>query len=236
MADELARKNKELEAFSYSVSHDLRAPLRVVEGFSRALDEDYAAALDEQGRDYLARIRAGTQRMGELIDDLLELSKLSAAQLHRTPINLADIARDVIDELRRRDPARLVAFETEREIVADADARLMRVVFENLLGNAWKFTARAAAPRISFHVETHASGTVFAVRDNGAGFDMAFASKLFAPFQRLHDEADYPGTGIGLATVQRILDRHGGRVWAEGAVGQGAAIFFTLAEPRLGGE
>jgi light-regulated signal transduction histidine kinase (bacteriophytochrome) len=235
MADELARKNKELEAFSYSVSHDLRAPLRVVEGFSRALEDDYAGALDEQGREYLTRIRSGAQRMGELIDDLLELSKLSAAQLTRAPINLADIARDVIDELRRRDPARLVAFETDREIVADADDRLMRVVFENLLGNAWKFTARAAAPRISLHAETHASGPVFAVRDNGAGFDMAFASKLFAPFQRLHDEADYPGTGIGLATVQRILDRHGGRVWAEGAVGQGAAIFFTLGQPRPGG-
>ena len=235
MADELQRKNKELEAFSYSVSHDLRAPLRVVDGFSRALEDDYAGALDEQGREYLARIRTGAQRMGELIDDLLELSKLSAAQLVRAPINLADIARDVLDELRRRDPARLVAFETDREIIADADDRLMRVVFENLLGNAWKFTARAPAPRISFHKETHAGPTVFAVRDNGAGFDMDLASKLFAPFQRLHDEADYPGTGIGLATVQRILDRHGGRVWAEGAVGQGAAIFFTLAQPGSGG-
>ena len=235
MADELARKNKELEAFSYSVSHDLRAPLRVVDGFSRALEDDYAGALDEHGREYLARIRTGAQRMGELIDDLLELSRLSSSQLDRAPVNLADIARDVIDELRRREPARLVAFEAEREIVADADDRLMRVVFENLLGNAWKFTARAPAPRISFHAETHAGGTVFAVRDNGAGFDMALANKLFAPFQRLHDEADYPGTGIGLATVQRILDRHGGRVWAEGAVGQGAAIFFTLAQPRSGG-
>jgi signal transduction histidine kinase len=234
MADELARKNQELEAFSYSVSHDLRAPLRVVDGFSRALDEDYAAGLDAQGREYLTRIRAGTQRMGELIDDLLELSRLSATQLHRAPIDLAAIARDVIDELRRRDPARLVAFETDAKMMADADERLLRVVFENLLGNAWKFTARAPAPRITLRVETHAGGDVFVVRDNGAGFDMASASKLFAPFQRLHEEADYPGTGIGLATVQRILDRHGGRVWAEGVVGQGAAIFFTLAQSRAG--
>ncbi len=235
LSDELARKNKELEAFSYSVSHDLRAPLRVVDGFSRALDEGYGAGLDEQGREYLTRIRAGARRMGELIDDLLELSKLGAAELQRESVDLAAMAREVFDELQRRDPARPVGFETDAEVVANADARLMRVVFENLLGNAWKFTARAPQPRITFRVEARAGGPVFVVRDNGAGFDMALASKLFAPFQRLHDENDYAGTGIGLATVQRIVDRHGGQVWAEGAVGQGAAIFFTLAQPRAGG-
>ena len=236
MSDELARKNKELEAFSYSVSHDLRAPLRVVEGFSRALLEGHGAGLDDQGRKYLQRIRSGAQRMEELIDDLLELARLSTAALHRETVNLAEIARSVIAELQRREPERLVRFDTEEVILARADHRLMRVAFENLLGNAWKFTARAAAPHIEFRAQPASdSGSpgvvVFLVRDNGAGFDMAEAGKLFAPFQRLHDDADYPGTGIGLATVHRILDRHGGRVWAEGAVGRGATFFFTLAEP-----
>jgi two-component system NtrC family sensor kinase len=240
MSDELTRKNKELEAFSYSVSHDLRAPLRVVDGFSRALLEGYGAGLDDQGRKYLQRIRSGAQRMGELIDDLLELARLSATALNRETVNLAEIARSVIAELQRREPERQMIFEAEEEILAKADQRLMRVVFENLLGNAWKFTARADAPRIEFHSQPAKAdgggGVVFLVKDNGAGFDMAYASKLFAPFQRLHNEVDYPGTGIGLATVHRILDRHGGRVWAEGVVGQGATVFFTLAEsPAIGG-
>ena len=230
LSDELARKNRELEAFSYSVSHDLRAPLRVVDGFSRALDERYGAGLDDQGRKYLQRIRTGAQRMGELIDDLLALARFSAAPLNRETVNLADVARSVMAELQRREPERQTVFLAEEEIFAVVDRRLMYVVFENLLGNAWKFTSRSVPPRIEFGAETRADGTVFLIRDNGAGFDMALADKLFAPFQRLHDEADYPGTGIGLATVQRILDRHGGRVWAEAVVGQGATIFFTLAE------
>jgi two-component system, NtrC family, sensor kinase len=229
LSDELERKNQELEAFSYSVSHDLRAPLRAIDGFSQALLEGYSAQLDERGKRYLQRIRTGAQRMAELIDDLLELSRVGRAELRREPVDLADLARTVIAELQRQDPERATSFDTDAaEIPADADRRLMRVVLENLLGNAWKFTGRTPAARIEFRAEARAGATVYLVRDNGAGFDMAHASKLFAPFQRLHDASEFPGTGIGLATVRRIIDRHQGRIWAEGEVGRGATISFTL--------
>ena len=228
LSDELARKNQELEAFSYSVSHDLRAPLRAIDGFSQALLESYAGALDDRGKRYLQRIRAGAQRMAELVDDLLELSRVSRAELHRESIDLGELARSVMADLQRQEPERTTAFEADADIHAEADRRLMRVVFENLLGNAWKFTARTPLARIELRAQAGQDGVVYCVRDNGAGFDQTYAGKLFSPFQRLHDESEFPGTGIGLATVHRIIDRHRGRVWAEGAVGRGAAIFFTL--------
>jgi two-component system NtrC family sensor kinase len=228
LVGELERKNKELEAFSYSVSHDLRAPLRSIDGFSKALLEDYGDALDEQAHHYLDRVRANAQRMAELIDDLLELSRVTRAEIHREPLDLSRLARSVADEIARSDPSRKVRFVVADGLHANADERLLRVVFENLLGNAWKFTAKTAEPRIEVGAETDAEVTEFFVRDNGAGFDMKLVEKLFAPFQRLHHASDFPGTGVGLATVYRIVDRHGGRVIAQGKVGEGAAISFTL--------
>jgi DNA-binding response OmpR family regulator len=235
MADELERKNKELEAFSYSVSHDLRAPLRAIHGFSEVLLEDHASSLDERGQRCLTRIRSAAQRMAELIDDMLELSRVGRAELTRAQARLTDLARALADELSRREPERQVTFVIEDGLVADADSRLLRVVLDNLLGNAWKFTAKVAQPRVELGSERRGGETVFFVRDNGAGFNMAYAHKLFSPFQRLHSEAEFPGTGIGLATVQRIVDRHGGRVWAESAVGHGATVFFTLPSAGDGG-
>ncbi|HUB07205.1 MAG TPA: response regulator [Myxococcales bacterium] len=236
LADELERKNRELEAFSYSVSHDLRAPLRSIDGFGRALVEDCADRLDERGRHHLDRIRAATQRMGELIDDLLALSRVSRSELRREPVKLSDVARSVMEELRRKEPERSATVELQDGLLVEADLRLVRILLENLLGNAWKFTAKKASPRIELGARVEFPGEPhFFVRDNGAGFDMAYAGKLFSPFQRLHSDKEFPGTGIGLATVQRIVDRHGGRVWAEGAVGRGAAIFFTLPSARSGG-
>jgi two-component system, NtrC family, sensor kinase len=235
LVDELERKNRELEAFSYSVSHDLRAPLRSIDGFSQALIEDYADRLDPKGHNYLQRVRAAAQRMGELIDDLLELSRVGRAELSFTPVDLSEIARQVVAELQRADPDRQVSMAIEEGLIADADSRLMRVALENLFGNAWKFTTQAAAPHIIFRCEDTEHGPAFVVRDNGAGFDMSYAAKLFRPFQRLHGATEFPGTGIGLATVHRIIDRHGGRVWADGAVGRGAAISFSMPQQRSGG-
>jgi len=234
LSDELARKNRELESFSYSVSHDLRAPLRAIDGFSRTLLDDYRPSLDERGQRYLTRIRAGAQRMGELIDDLLQLSRVARSDLARQPTDLSDLVRTVVTELERQQPDRHPQVTIAEGVTALADRRLIRVVFENLLGNAWKFTTKTAAPRVEFGREEREGRNAYFVRDNGAGFDMAFAANLFAPFQRLHSEADFPGTGIGLATVYRIVDRHGGRVWAEGIVGQGATIYFTLSPPSGG--
>ena len=231
---ELERKNKELEAFSYSVSHDLRAPLRSIDGFSQALVEDYGGALDARGRDYLSRVRSSAQRMGELIDDLLELSRVGRAELVRSMVDLSAIARSVIDELARKEPGRLVEVAIGATPPAQADTRLIRVALENLLGNAWKFTARTARARLEFRAEEVDGQTVYVVRDNGAGFRMDYVAKLFQPFQRLHSESEFAGTGIGLATVYRVIDRHGGRVWAEGAESRGATFCFTLppAGPR----
>lgn len=234
LVEELERKNKELEAFSYSVSHDLRAPLRSIDGFSKTLLDQWADALDPKAKDYLGRVRAAAQRMGELIDDLLELSRVGRAELRRGPTNLSEIARTVVAELRKRDPDRQIEIEIQDGLVADADRRLMHIVFENLLGNGWKFTVKAERPRIEVGSSRSDDGTVYFVRDNGAGFDMTYAEKLFRPFQRLHSTADYPGTGIGLATVHRIVDRHGGRVSSEGMVGRGATFYFTLPPSRPG--
>jgi DNA-binding response OmpR family regulator len=235
LVEELKSKNQELEAFSYSVSHDLRSPLRGIDGFSQALLDDYGANLDETARGYLGRIRAAAQRMSDLIDDLLLLSRVSRAQINRVAVDLTALAEMVAEELKRQHPQREVMLHIEQNLSAHADRGLMRVLFDNLLGNAWKFTTRAAGARIEVGSLVKDAETVFVIRDNGAGFDMAHAANLFQPFQRLHDAAEFPGTGIGLATVQRIVDRHGGRIWAEAAVGSGASVFFTVPLSRARG-
>ncbi len=230
LIEQLERKNRELEAFSYSVSHDLRAPLRAIDGFSQALLEDHAAALDPRGQDYLWRVRAAAQRMGELIDDLLDLSRVGRAELKWRPMDLSALAQSVLVALSKHEPERLLSAVVRPGLWVEADARLIRIVLENLLGNAWKFTRLRPESRIELGaLEADAEGmlTCF-VRDNGVGFDMRYAAKLFRPFQRLHAESEYPGTGVGLATVARIVDRHGGRVWAESELGVGATIYFTL--------
>lgn len=228
LVDELERKNKELEAFSYSVSHDLRAPLRSIDGFSQALLEDYPDRLDERGGDYLRRVRVAAQRMGELIDDLLALSRVGRAELRWDSVALSAMAEEIAGELSRRDPGRTVDFDIDEGLEARADGRLIRAALENLFENAWKFTSNVPHATIAFGAAKGDGTLVYFVRDNGSGFDMRYADKLFHPFQRLHSDADYPGTGIGLATVHRIVERHGGRVWAEGAVGKGATISFTI--------
>jgi DNA-binding response OmpR family regulator len=233
--EELERKNRELEAFSYSVSHDLRAPLRSIDGFSKLLLDDHAGALNAKGKDYLLLVRASAQRMGELIDDLLLLSQVGRAGLVRDRVDLSSIARVAAEDLKRKDPGRQVTICIEDQLLVEADDGLMRVLLENLLGNAWKFTAKVPAARIEVGPEQQDGGTVFFVRDNGAGFDMSYATRLFSPFQRLHTESEFPGTGIGLATVRRIVDRHGGRIWADSAVDQGATFYFTVPPVRSGG-
>jgi PAS domain S-box-containing protein len=225
---QLEASNKELEAFCDSVSHDLRAPLRAIDGFSQELLAGYAGRLDDQGRHYLERIRAASQRMAQLIDDLLQLSRLSRGEMRHQPIDLSGVAQEVADELRRREPGRDVTFVIEPGVGGFGDPRLLRLVLENLLGNAWKFTARHPRATISFGRAEVQGGPAYVVRDDGAGFDMAFADKLFGAFQRLHSDRDFPGTGIGLAIVQRIISRHGGRVRGEGAVERGASFSFTL--------
>jgi signal transduction histidine kinase len=226
---ELAAANKELEAFSYSVSHDLRAPLRGLDGFSQALLEDYGDKLDAEGQKLLHRIRAGSQRMDRLIDDMLNLSRVSRSELHRELVDLSGLANDVADELRSHDSQRDVALRITKDLTADGDPQLLRVVLENLLGNAWKYTAKRPHATIEFGLSRDNGHSSFYVRDDGAGFDMQYADKLFTPFQRLHGMNEFPGTGIGLATVQRIIHRHGGRVWAEAKVNGGATFHFTLS-------
>ncbi len=225
---DLAAANRELEAFSYSVSHDLRAPLRGIDGFSKALLTGYGSQLDEQGRHYLERVRAGTQRMARLIDDLLGLARVSRRELVRQDVNLSEIAGRVAAELATRPPVREVRVRVEGDLTAEADPHLLTIVLENLMGNAWKFTAKRENACIDVGKLKDGAGAAFYVRDNGAGFDMAYGDKLFGAFQRLHSDADFEGTGIGLATVQRIVNRHSGRIWAEGAVGKGATFYFTL--------
>lgn len=226
---ELEAINQELESFSYSVSHDLRAPLRGIDGFSQALLDRYADQLDQKGKHYLRRIRIGTQRMGELIDDLLKLSRVTRSEMQRTQVDLSALAREIAAELQRTQPERQIEWAITPGLLAYGDARLLRIVLENLLNNAWKFTSARMLARIEFHTQLQEDAkTVYFVGDNGAGFEMAYANKLFGAFQRLHSQAQFPGTGIGLATVQRIIHRHGGRVWAEGAVEQGATFYFTL--------
>lgn len=231
-AKDVAESNsRELEAFSYSVSHDLRAPLRSIDGFSQALLEDCFDQLGPDGQDSLKRIRANAQRMGELIDDLLALSKVTRAELRTEACDVTLVARETGETLRQQQPGREVVFEVEEGLRAVADPRLLRTVFENLLGNAWKFSSRKGQAKVSVARGPVENGKVtVCVRDNGAGFDQKYANKLFGAFQRLHAMKDFEGTGIGLATVQRIIHRHGGRVWAEGIVGEGASFYFSLPE------
>ena len=226
--NELSAVNKELEAFSYSVSHDLRAPLRSVDGFSKAILEDYADKLDEQGKDYLQRVRAASQRMAQLIDDLLNLSRVTRSDMRREPVDLSSMAQTIAEELKKTQPARRAEFIIEGGLVVSGDARLLKLVLENLLSNSWKFTAKHARARIEFGAERSDSKLNYFVRDDGAGFDMAYVEKLFSPFQRLHAPTEFAGTGIGLALVQRIIHRHGGHVWAKGEVEKGATIYFNL--------
>ncbi|HEX6270918.1 MAG TPA: PAS domain S-box protein [Anaerolineales bacterium] len=227
-AGELENANKELEAFAYSVSHDLRAPLRTIDGFSLALMEDYAQQLPDEGHNYLMRIRTAAQRMAQLIDDLLNLSRVSRAAIELVTINLSSLAHSVVRDLQQAEPTRIVEIMITPDLTAKGDQRLMRVVLENLLSNAWKFSSRREYARIEFGLQDANPQQIFFVRDNGAGFDMVYVNKLFGTFQRLHGNAEFPGIGIGLAIVQRIIHRHGGRVWAEGAVDKGATFYFTL--------
>ncbi|MCL5062440.1 MAG: ATP-binding protein [Nitrospirae bacterium] len=225
---QLEAANKELEAFSYSVSHDLRAPLRSIDGFSQALLEDYTERLDEQGRDYLSRVRSASQHMGHLIDDLLMLSRITRGEMEHEMVDLSEIAKEIASGLQQRESERIVEFVIEEGMLVNGDRRLLKIMMENLLGNAWKFTCRNPRAKIEFDAADQNGRTVYFIRDDGAGFDMAYVNKLFVPFQRLHTPAEFPGTGIGLTTVQHIIHRHGGRVWAEGEVEKGATFYFTL--------
>jgi PAS domain S-box-containing protein len=222
--------NRELESFSYSVAHDLRAPLRSIDGFSQALLEDYAEKLDADGKKYLSFVRESAQQMAQLIDDLLALSRVTRSDLHREGVDLSVLARAAITRLQRSQPDRRVDVVIQEGLRGEGDPRLLTVVFDNLFGNAWKFTGRRDDARIEFGVTSSDGHPVYFVRDNGAGFDMAFENKLFGVFQRLHAATEFEGTGIGLATVRRVLSRHGGRVWAEGEINRGATFFFTLYE------
>jgi PAS domain S-box-containing protein len=225
---ELEILNRELEAFSYSVSHDLRAPLRAMDGFSSTLLKDYGDKLDERGRDRLQRVRCAAQKMANLIDDLLNLSRVSRAELNRETVDLSSLAREICSDLQLTDSSRQVKCHIQPNLETIGDRRLLGIVFTNLLNNAWKFTGQKNSPYVEVGRQDDGDEPVFFVRDNGAGFDMAYADKLFGAFQRLHDASEFPGTGIGLATVQRIIHKHGGRIWAESQVGTGTTFYFTL--------
>lgn len=225
---ELDAANRELESFSYSVSHDLRAPLRVIDGFSAALQEDCSEQLDEQGRHYIQRIRAGVQRMGQLISAMLNLSRLTRTELRKQTVDLSSLAETILDDLLAENPTRRIEARVAEGVNAEGDPQLLEIVLRNLLGNAWKFTSGRSPAEIAFGVQRDDDRTVYFVRDNGTGFDMRYADKLFVPFQRLHGQSEFEGVGIGLATVQRIIHRHGGRIWAEAEEDRGATFFFTL--------
>jgi PAS domain S-box-containing protein len=229
--DAADKANRELEAFSYSVAHDLRAPLRGIDGFSKLLIDEYAERLDAEGLHYLARVRESAQSMAHLIEDLLNLARVSKADVRDEFVNLSSLARAIMQRLQSTQPERRVDVAIEENVTIGGDGRLLGVVLDNLLANAWKFTRNQPQARIEFGTAREADERIFFVRDNGAGFDMAYTDKLFGVFQRLHGDAEFEGTGIGLATVQRIVHRHGGRVWADGRVGEGAAFYFTLGTP-----
>ncbi len=223
------RASRELEAFSHSVAHDLRGPLRAIQGFSHALAEDHGDQLDASARGQLERVRAAGLRMSQLIDDILRLSSTSTGEIERVPVELVGLAEKILADLRARHPARDVQLTAQPPIHVVADPRYVRILLENLLGNAWKFTAGQSLATIELSREDHGVETVYVVRDNGAGFDMTHAAQLFLPFRRLHAEAEFEGNGVGLATAKRIVDRHGGRIWAKSERGRGAAFYFTLS-------
>ncbi len=225
---ELEMLNKELDAFSYSVSHDLRAPLYSIDGFSQALLEDYSESLDLQGRDYLDRVCLASQRMSELIDDLLKLSRITRQEMHREKIDLSALSTSFLAMMQEKEPDRQVRCIIAPGMVVKGDASLLRIALENLLGNAWKFTNKLEQGQIEFGVTKQDGNPVYYISDNGAGFDMTYADKLFKPFQRLHEQDEFAGTGIGLSIVARILKRHGGTIWANGVIGQGAIFYFTM--------
>jgi signal transduction histidine kinase len=227
-ATQLLAANSELDAFAYSVSHDLRAPLRSIDGFSQVLLEDYGAKLDDAGRDSLHRVRTASQRMATLIDDLLKLARVTRAEMRTEPVDLTHMAHEIVADIQRATPERQVEFAIASGLATRGDSRLLRVALENLLRNSWKYTGKQAQPRVEFTAVDQNGDRVFVVKDNGAGFDMKYADKLFGVFQRLHSTAEFEGTGVGLATVRRIINRHGGRIWAEGAIDQGATFYFTL--------
>ena len=228
-ANAAAASTPESDNFSFTVSHDLRAPIRVVEGFTRIVKEDYGAQLDRVGNDHLDRVLGAAARMNQMIDALLTLAKLSSQPLAQQPVNLSQLAGYVVDDLRRSAPERLADFDIQAGLVARGDPTLLRLVLENLLGNAWKYSAKCNRALVSLHSVAHGPGAAYVVRDNGAGFDMRSADRLFGLFQRLHSTSEFAGTGVGLASVRRIVHRHGGEIWAESEPGRGAAFFFTLA-------
>ena len=225
---ELRAVNKELEAFAYSVSHDLRAPLRSIDGFSQAVLEDYANSVDDTGKDYLKRIRSGATNMSKLIDDVLSLSRVTRADMERIDVNLSKLGEEAVLDLREAEPNRKVKTIINAQMSAHCDKRLMRIVLQNLLGNAWKFTRLTDDAMIELGVQHTDGEMVYFVRDNGVGFDKEQNEKLFKPFQRLHKADEFEGSGIGLATVQRVIDRHGGRIWAESQMDKGTTFYFTL--------
>lgn len=230
---ELESANREMEAFTYSVSHDLRAPLRTVSGFSTILEEEYRDRLDDQGVHYLNRVISGTKKMENLINDLLKLSRSTRGDLRRAEFNLSHLVGDIVNDLRQAHPDRNVEVDILAFQYVYADKRFVRVMLDNLIGNAWKYTQHKEKAEIKFGSFEEGEDTVFFIRDNGAGFDMQFAEKIFAPFQRLHNERDFEGTGVGLATVQRVINRHGGRVWVEAEVDQGATFYFVMPTPII---
>ncbi|MBI5360265.1 MAG: hypothetical protein HZA48_06745 [Planctomycetes bacterium] len=232
----LEMANKELESFSYSVSHDLRAPLRSIDGFSAVLLEDYSDKVGEQGRDCINRVRNSTMRMGQLIDDMLKLSRVTRGEMSVKSVDLSKMAADIAGELKKTQPDRKAEFIIAPDLIVQGDENLLKVAMENLLGNAWKFTSKVPEARIEFGATRDNGIVTYFVRDNGAGFEMAYADKLFAPFQRLHSSVEFPGTGIGLATVQRIVHRHNGRVRAESELGKGTVFSFTLMKNETNGK
>ena len=227
---ELVEVNKELQSFAHSLSQDLRVPLRIVNGFSQAMLEDYSEALDDQGKDYLQRICLGTQAMGKMITDMLLLSRVTREEMHRKRFSLSEMVGSELDKLMKSDPDRKIIISIQPDVMVYADHNMLKIVVENLLSNAWKYTVNTNVPEIKFSSETENNKTIYTISDNGAGFDMQYADKLFLPFRRLHNSKEFEGTGVGLATVKRIVLRHGGEIWGEGGVGKGAAFHFTLSK------
>jgi light-regulated signal transduction histidine kinase (bacteriophytochrome) len=227
---QLKDANTELEAFSHSVSHDLRAPLRSMHAFARMLADEYGTALDERGRGYIQRVLGSTERMENLVEDMLRLSHVNAMELRRIGVDLSQLAGTIVDDLASREAQRHVETQITAGLRCEADPRLLRIALENLIGNAWKFTRKVARARIEIGAVLHEGVQQYFIRDNGAGFNSEYAQDMFAPFRRLHTANEFPGTGVGLSIVQRVIRRHGGSVWADGAVGRGATFYFTIPE------